>query len=103
MRTTHAALGSLLLLVGCTTALTSAGSSVKVVNTAAATGCRFVGTVTGFDTLGANTGSESENVINEARNKAAHIGANAITVLHMQTTFQGTTVTANALECPSGQ
>lgn len=37
--------------------------------------------------------------MNEARNKAAQLGANAIKIVHMQTTIQGTTVTAEALWC----
>ena len=88
-----------LLLSACTTALTGQGNAVRVVSESEAAGCTFIGTVSGFDTLGANTGRESENAMNEARNKAAQLGANALKILHMQTTFQGTTVTAQALQC----
>jgi hypothetical protein len=56
-----------------------------------------------FDTLGATTGHESENAMNAARNKAAKLGANAIKIIHMQTTFQGTTVSAEALDCNFGR
>jgi uncharacterized protein YbjQ (UPF0145 family) len=49
--------------------------------------------------MGVNTGHESETAMNELRNKAAKKGANAIKILHMQTTFQGTSATGEALKC----
>ena len=47
--------------------------------------------------MGISTGAESGNALNEVRDKAAALGANAIKIVHMQTTFQGTSVTAEAL------
>ena len=90
---------TLLLVVACSTALTSQGTAIRIVEDKNAQPCKFVGTVSAFDTLGASTGHESQNALNEARNKAAQLGANAIKILHMQTTFQGTSVTAEALQC----
>lgn len=89
----------ILLAVGCTTALTQQGTVVRLVEEKNAHGCEFLGTVSAFDTMGASTGHESQNALNEARNKAAKLGANAIKIVHMQTTFQGTSVTAEALQC----
>ena len=87
------------LVQACTTALTAQGSTVRIVEDKKEYDCQFVSTVTGFDTFGANTGRESENAMNEARNQAAQLDANAIKLLHMETTFQGTTVTAEVLRC----
>jgi Domain of unknown function (DUF4156) len=94
-----ATLLAVLLVQACTTPITSQGNTVRIVENSTEHDCSFLSTVTGFDTLGANAGRESENAMNEARNRAAQAGANAIRILHMQTTFQGTTVTAEALRC----
>lgn len=96
---TVTAIVALVSLTACSTVLTTSGNSVRVIDDKSKSDCRFIGTVSAFDTLGGNTGQESENAMNEARNKAAARGANAIKVIHMQTTFQGTTVTAEALWC----
>ena len=91
----------LLIFLGqaCSTALTAKGSTVRVVDDKADQGCRFISTLSAFDTFGANTGKESENALNELRNKAAEIDANGVKILHMETTFQGTSVSAEALRC----
>lgn len=90
---------TVLVFLSCSTALSPQGNAVRIVEDKDAQACKFVGTVSAFDTFGANTGHESQNALNEARNKAAQLGGNAIKILHMQTTFQGTTVTAEALRC----
>jgi len=99
MKSRAAALAGFVLLVGCSTALTQSGSEIRIVEEKEATNCEFLGTVSAFDTLGASAGHESQNALNEARNKAAQAGGNAIRIVHMQTTFQGTSVTAEALKC----
>ena len=86
-----------MFLVGCATALTAEGGSVRVVEEGH--DCQFISTLSAFDTFGANTGMESENALNELRNKAANIDANGVRILHMETTFQGTSVSAEALRC----
>jgi uncharacterized protein YbjQ (UPF0145 family) len=88
-----------LLLSGCATALTSQGTDVRIVDDKAANNCKMVGTVSGFDTMSATTADQSENALNETRNKAGQTGANGIKIIHMQTTLQGTSVTAEALRC----
>ena len=94
---------AILLLVflaqACSTTLTASGSIVRIVDDKAEHDCRFLSTLSAFDTLGINTGKESENAMNELRNKAAEIDANGLKILHMETTFQGTSVTAEALRC----
>jgi len=92
-------LASVLLLSACATALTPQGTGIRVVDDKDPNNCKFMGTVSGFDTMSPTVGHESENAMNEARNKAAALGANGIKIVHMQTTIQGTSVTAEALEC----
>ena len=82
---------------GCTTPLTQNGSTIRIIERKEGYQFKFLGTVSGFDTMGISTGAESGNALNEVRNKAAALGANAIKIVHMQTTFQGTSVTAEAL------
>lgn len=89
----------LLILQACSTTLTAVGSTVRVVDDKEKYDCRFISTVSGFDTFGANTGHEAENTMNEIRNKAAKLDANGIKILHMETTFQGTSATAEVLRC----
>ena len=88
-----------ILLQACTTTLTPKASTVRIVENKTEHECRFISTLSAFDTYGANTGKESENALNELRNKAAEIDANAVKILHMETTFQGTSVSAEALRC----
>jgi ABC-type glycerol-3-phosphate transport system substrate-binding protein len=99
MKRRVAALAAFILLAGCSTALTQSGADIRIVEDKEANNCEFIATVSAFDTLGASTGHESQNALNEARNKAAQAGGNAIKIVHMQTTFQGTSVTAEALRC----
>ena len=87
------------ILPGCTTPLTAQGGLVRIIDNKAEHSCKFIATVSGFDTFSVNTGKESEHAMNEARNKAAQIEANGIRIVHMDTTFQGTSVTAEALRC----
>ena len=87
------------LAQACSTALTAKGSTVRIVEDKSEHDCRFISTLSAFDTFGANTGRESENALNELRNKAAEIDANGVKILHMETTFQGTSVSAEALRC----
>lgn len=89
----------LTILCSCSTVLTPLGNTVRIIENKDNYECKFLGTVSGFDTFGSTVGKESENALNEARNKAAQLGANTIKMIHMQTTFQGTSVMAEALLC----
>ncbi len=86
-------------LTGCTTVLTKDGMGVRLIESKENLECVSLGVVTGFDTMGATAGHECENATNEAKNKAALLGANAIRIINIQTTIQGTTVTVEALRC----
>lgn len=99
MRATYLGLAAILIMQACTTTLTPKASMVRIVDDKSEQDCRFLATLSAFDTFGMNTGKESENALNELRNKAAEIDANAVRVMHMETTIQGTSVSAEALRC----
>ena len=88
-----------LLVQACTTTLTAKGSTVRIVEDKAEHDCSFISTLSAFDTWGANPGKESENALNELRNKAVEIDANGLKILHMETNWQGASVSAEALRC----
>ena len=56
-----------ILLQACTTTLTPKASTVRIVENKTEHECRFISTLSAFDTFGANTGKESENALNELR------------------------------------
>ena len=91
----------LLIFLGqaCSTALTAKGSTVRIVEDKAEYDCSFISTLSAFDTWGASPAKESENALNELRNKAVEIDANGLKILHMDTNWQGATVSAEALRC----
>ena len=93
---------TILVLNGCTEApikLSPEGSQLRIVNEKNVDCCcKNKGIVTASRVYEWSTVAiENESALNEVRNKAAALGANAIKIVHMQTTFQGTSVTAEAL------
>lgn len=91
---------AVLLLVGlasCSTALSPAGAKVKVLSQQEAN----VGKCTSITDLTSVTASgDSENSLNEARNKAANIGADAITIDASKGLVLGGYSKVTALRCP---
>ncbi|GAC17624.1 DUF4156 domain-containing protein [Paraglaciecola arctica] len=94
---------TMFLVFGCTTTLTVKGQSVRIVESNQQSNCKFLGTASAFDTLGATAGHESENALNELRNKAAILGGNAIKILNLDSTIQGATATGEVLICNFGE
>ena len=92
--------GMVMILFGCSTMLSTQGGQVRVISDKETiANCKFINTVSGFHTMSWTTGGESENAMNEARNRAAEMGANTMRILHMQSTNVGTSVKAEALNC----
>ena len=89
----------LLLLTGCATALTESGSSVRLVQMQSDHNCEFVATVTGSNSMGNSTAHDAEGAMNQLRNKAANMGANAVRVISVSTTAETTTTVGEALNC----
>ena len=89
----------LFCVAACTTTLDPKASTVRVLDDVDGHDCKFISVLTSFDTFGANTGKEIENAMNELRNKAVQVDANAVEILSMQSYKKGTNITANALRC----
>ena len=94
-RTILFAISMVIFLCACSTS----GKSVRIIENSGDYECEFLGTVSGFDKFGSSVSDEPGNALNEARNEAAQLGANTIKIISMRTTFQGTSVTAEALSC----
>ncbi len=86
-------------LAGCATALTPQGSSVRLVDNQANYQCVFVASVAGSNSMGNSTAHDAEGAMNQVRNKAANLGANAVRVINVSTTVEVTTVVGEALDC----
>ncbi len=88
-----------ILVLGCAVELTKDGSSVRIVNDTS--NCEFLGTVTGFHQGGGSIPRNTDGAMNDLRNKAAQMGANALKINDVDTTPQGTTTLGDALICSS--
>ena len=86
-----------ILALGCATELTIEGSSVLIVDDKSS--CEFLGTVTGYNTGGANMARNTDSAMNDLRNNAAQMGANAVKMIDVDTVPQGTTALGEALSC----
>ena len=85
------------LVLGCAVELTTVGSSVQIVDDKA--GCEFLGTVTGYNSMGSSAAHDAEGAMNDLRNNAAEMGANAVKMIDVETTIEATTAIGEALSC----
>ncbi len=88
---------SLFAVQGCVTQLTPEGSSVRIASESDE--CEFIGTVSASNSMGMSTADEAEGALNELRNKAADMGANAVRIINMDSDMAVTTALAEALKC----
>jgi len=86
-----------ILVLGCATELTIKGSSVQIVDDKSS--CEFLGTVIGSNQGGASMASNTDSAMNDLRNKAAQMGANAVKMIDVDTVPQGSTALGEALHC----
>ena len=86
-----------ILTLGCAVELTKDGSSVQIVNDKS--NCEFLGTVTGFHQGGGSIPRNTEGAMNDLRNKAAQMGANALQIIDVDTIPEGSTTLGEALNC----
>ena len=86
-----------ILALGCAAKLTIEGSSVQIVDDKSS--CEFLGTVTVYNTGGVNMAHNTDGAMNDLRNKAAQMGANAVKMIDVETVPQGTTALGEALSC----
>lgn len=87
------------LLSGCAATLTQQGAQVRLIDRQSDYKCKFVGTVTGSNSMGNTTAHDAEGAMNELRNKAAAIGANAVRVMNIDSSALVTTAVGEALNC----
>ena len=90
---------SLALLSGCATQLTMQGQQVRTIDKQSDYKCKFIGTVTGSNSMGNTKAHDSQGAMNEMRNSAAEIGANAVRLLNLDVTLGETTALGEALKC----
>ena len=88
---------SLIFLGGCATQLTTEGSSVRLVDDKDT--CEYRGIVAGSNAWGTSTADDAEGAMNDLRNRAAAIGANAVYIMNIDSDKDSTTVVAEALIC----
>ncbi len=86
-----------ILALGCVAELTIEGSAVQIVNDKSS--CEFLGTVTGFNQGAGSIPRNTEGAMNDLRNKAAQMGANAVKIIDVDTVPEGTTALGEALSC----
>jgi len=87
----------IILALGCATELTVEGSSVRLVDDKS--NCEFLGTVTGFQSGGGSMDRNTDSAMNDLRNEAAQMGANAVKMIDVDVVPQGTTALGEALYC----
>jgi uncharacterized protein YbjQ (UPF0145 family) len=87
------------LIAGCAHQLTQGGQRVRLVDRQSDRQCEFIGTVTGANALGNTKAHDSQGAMNQMRNYAAEMGANAVRVLNVDVTYGETNVIGEALRC----
>jgi hypothetical protein len=92
-------LAGLILSSGCVTTLTSEAAGVRIVESKSEYDCSFVTTLSAYNSMGIDAAQDSENALNDLRNKAAKAGMNGVRILNIGTTTDGTSVTAEGLRC----
>ena len=88
-----------IIVNGCATQLTDQGARVRLVDSQANYKCEFIATVTGSNSMGNNKAHDSQGAMNEMRNRAAELGANAVRLINLDVTYETTTALGEALKC----
>lgn len=93
-----------LVLAACATPLTELGALVRELPSGAYAqqiDCSFLGVIEAAEGSGFDVGDDQRGALNQVRNHAANIGANAFVVSMGTSTGLRTTVQAEAFHCPS--
>lgn len=93
------ALTSLAFLQACATQLTQQGQGVRIVDRQVDYKCEFINTVTGSNSMGNDKAHDAQGAMNEMRNNAAVLGANAVRLIKLDITPATTTAIGEALRC----
>ncbi|HEX9049860.1 MAG TPA: DUF4156 domain-containing protein [Anaeromyxobacter sp.] len=84
----------------CTAQLTEGGARVRTMPPESAPRCRALGTVEGTGANGASAADNDLAASNDARNRAAKLGANAVVVTQRTSSMWRSSVRAEAYACP---
>jgi hypothetical protein len=91
----------LIVFTGCITLLSNSGALVRFEeNSEMLTHCKYMGTVRGTSPAGLIKDLKKENALNEIRNNAALLGANAVVIISKDSMFDETVVHGKAYHCP---
>ncbi|WP_298773024.1 DUF4156 domain-containing protein [uncultured Shewanella sp.] len=85
--------------VGCSTRLTSAGSNIKLITEHQRNQCESLGVITGYSSTGFTPGSNAQNAVNDARNKASKLGGNGLYIVNVSTLESSSTVIGEVFKC----
>jgi uncharacterized protein YbjQ (UPF0145 family) len=61
--------------------------------------CSFIGSVTGSNSMGMGRAHDADGALNEMRNKAFQMGANAVQVISVNSNSNDTVAIGKALKC----
>ena len=90
-------LSATILLQGCVVSPTPESNKIRIVTSDS--NCKYISTVTGSGSVGWTTAHDAEGAMNEVRNDAASVGANAIQILNINSDALTSVVVAQALIC----
>ena len=88
-----------LVLNGCTTVLTEQGATIRIVDNKDEFNCVFINEVTGRNSPSSNADDNLEGALNDVKNRAAYLSANAIHILNNDLQTHDSVVFAEALRC----
>ena len=83
----------------CSTPLTQEGMMVRQIPVSDNNGCKFLGVVTGSESMGLDTAMDAESALNKVRNDVAARGGNAFVLNNMATNYDSSVAQAEAYRC----
>ena len=88
-----------LTILGCVATPTDESKAVRTIDHDSDYKCEYLGFVTGSGPMGWTTAHDAEGAMNDLRNKAAAMGANAVKIINVDSDMDATTALAQALTC----
>lgn len=86
-------------LAACSTELSQEGRYVRQISLHKADTCKFLGPVTGSESMGIDEAMDTTSAFNKMRNAVAQNGGNAFVVSSSSTTYASTVVQVDAYRC----
>ena len=90
---------SSLIIQGCVVQPTNESKAIRMVDRQSDYKCKFIATVTGSGSMGWTTAHDAEGAMNEIRNEAAKVGANAVRIVNADSNMSTSVVIGEALLC----